>query len=135
MLLLLALSSGPPPPSSLPSPPLSLRSLNGIGLTIVTPAIQSLIVDSIDDSNRGTAFSWLQLIGSIGSIIGNLCFVPISSTSFLGVPGWRVAFHLVGLLELIGFSHRTLAFLMTQLVVGYSFNTLFGGKMGDILAR
>ncbi|KAK6923754.1 Major facilitator superfamily [Dillenia turbinata] len=187
------------------------RALNGIGLAIVTPAIQSLVADSTDDSNRGTAFGWLQLTGNIGSIIGNLCSVLIASTSFLGVPGWRVAFHLVGLvsvlvgilvrifandpqftnsnntsneascksfllelkdlakqakavmriptfqilvaqgvsgsfpwsalsftpmwLELIGFSHRTVAFLMTLFVVGGSFGGLLGGKMGDILAR
>ncbi|KAK6923750.1 Major facilitator superfamily [Dillenia turbinata] len=48
---------------------------------------------------------------------------PWSALSF--TPMW---------LELIGFSHRTVAFLMTSFVVGGSFGSLFGGKMGDILA-
>lgn len=159
------------------------------------------------------AFGWLQLAGNIGSIIGGLFSVLIASTSFMGIPGWRIAFHLVGLisvivgilvrlfaqdprilegqnrakngisqksfmsemrdlineakmvikipsfqiivaqgvsgsfpwsalfsfspmwLELIGFSHKLTAFLMTLFVVACSLGGLFGGKLGDILAR
>ena len=40
------------------------RALNGIGLAIVSPAVQSLISDSADYDNRGTAFGWLALTGS-----------------------------------------------------------------------
>lgn len=188
------------------------RGLNGIGLAIVAPAIQSLVADSTDDSNRGTAFGWLQLTGNLGSIIGGLCSVLIASTSMLGISGWRVAFYLVGLisivvgllvrifaddphfsnrdeerrnearnkpfkeeimelmneaksvmriptfqlliaqgvsgsfpwsslsfapmwLELIGFSHKKTALLWTLFVVACSIGGLFGGKLGDILAR
>ncbi|XP_059642106.1 uncharacterized protein LOC132284062 isoform X2 [Cornus florida] len=188
------------------------RGLNGIGLAIVTPAILSLVADSTDDSNRGMAFGWLQLTGNLGSIIGGLCSVLIASTSFMGIPGWRIAFHLVGLisvivgilvylfandprfsdsngtaiaenpqkpfwsemkdlikeaksvikilsfqiivaqgvsgsfpwsslsfapmwLELIGFSHKTTAFLWTLFVIAASLGGLFGGKMGDILSK
>ncbi|XP_078444301.1 uncharacterized protein LOC144713566 isoform X2 [Wolffia australiana] len=53
------------------------RALNGVGLALVTPAIQSLVADSTDDGNRGTAFGWLQLTG------------------------WRLAFHLVGLVSVL----------------------------------
>lgn len=187
------------------------RGLNGIGLAIVIPAIQSLVADSTDESNRGLAFGWLQLTGNLGSIIGGLCAVLFASTSFLGVPGWRFAFHLVGILsvivgilvglfandprfsksnstarnhvqkpfwsdvkdlideaksviripsfqvivaqgvsgsfagaawsfapmwlELVGFSHEKTAFLRTILVIGVSLGGLFGGWMGDILAK
>ncbi|XP_043721414.1 uncharacterized protein LOC122668911 isoform X2 [Telopea speciosissima] len=188
------------------------RALNGIGLAIVTPAILSLVADSTDDSNRGVAFGWLQLTSNIGSIIGNLCSVLIASTSFMGIPGWRISFHLVGMvsvvvgilvrlfandprfaesgskaqdpgpnkptlsavkfliqeaksvmkvpsfqiivaqgvtgsfpwsalsfapmwLELIGFSHKQTAFLMSMFVVSLSLGGLFGGKMGDILSK
>ncbi|PON55023.1 Major facilitator [Parasponia andersonii] len=188
------------------------RGLNGIGLAIVVPAIQSLVADSTDESNRGIAFGWLQLTGNLGSIIGGLCSVLIASTSFMGIPGWRLAFHLVGLisvvvgilvrlyandprfsetdgrakdhnsgksffagmkelikeaksvigipsfqiivaqgvsgsfpwsamsfapmwLELIGFSHEKTAFLWTIFIVACSLGGLFGGKMGDILAK
>ncbi|XP_011022782.1 PREDICTED: uncharacterized protein LOC105124456 [Populus euphratica] len=187
------------------------RGLNGIGLAIVTPAIQSLVADSTDESNRGMAFGWLQLTGNLGSIIGGLCSVLIASRTFVGIPGWRVAFHLVGIisvivgimvrlfandprfsdtnskardqspksfisevkylvkeaksvikipsfqiivaqgvsgsfpwsalsfapmwLELIGFSHEKTAFLMALFVVAGSLGGLFGGKMGDVLAK
>ncbi|KAK9904425.1 hypothetical protein M0R45_000723 [Rubus argutus] len=77
------------------------RGLNGIGLAIVIPAIQSLVADSTDESNRGTAFGWLQLTGNLGSIIGGLCSVLIASTSVMGIAGWRIAFHLVGLISVI----------------------------------
>ncbi|GFP84823.1 hypothetical protein PHJA_000626100 [Phtheirospermum japonicum] len=191
------------------------RGLNGIGLAIVTPAIQSLVADSTDDNNRGTAFGWLQLTGNLGSIIGGLISVLLASTSFYGIPGWRIAFHLVGLLsvfigilvrlfandprfvnhdgtlkknqddhlpkpfreevedlikeakavikvptfqllvaqgvsgsfpwsalsfvpmwlELVGFSHETTAVILTVFSVAGSLGGLFGGKMGDVLAR
>ncbi|CAK8578808.1 unnamed protein product [Lathyrus sativus] len=77
------------------------RGLNGIGLAIVIPAIQSLIADSTIDSNRGTAFGWLQLTGNLGSIIGNLFAILLASTSFFGIPGWRIAFHIVALVSVV----------------------------------
>lgn len=187
--------------------------MNGIGLAIVLPAIQSLVADSTDDSNRGMAFGWLQLTGNIGSILGGLVSVLIASKTIMGIPGWRFAFHLVWVvsvvvgilvrifandprfsdtdngakehqverksfslqlkdimkeaksvvriptfqiivaqgvsgsfpwsalsfapmwLELIGFSHETTAFIMTLFVVSGSLGGLFGGWMGDILAK
>ncbi|KAG9451555.1 hypothetical protein H6P81_011520 [Aristolochia fimbriata] len=77
------------------------RALNGIGLAIVTPAIQSLVADSTDDSNRGIAFGWLQLTGNFGSIIGGLFSVLLASTTFMGIDGWRIAFHLVAIVSVI----------------------------------
>lgn len=77
------------------------RALNGIGLAIVAPAIQSLVADSTDDSNRGVAFGWLQLTSNLGSLIGGLFSVLIAPTTFMGVPGWRISFHIVGLISVI----------------------------------
>lgn len=187
------------------------RGLNGIGLAIVIPAIQSLVADSTDESNCGLAFGWLQLTGNLGSIIGGLCAVLFASISVMGIPGWRIAFHLVAIisvivgvlvyqfaddlrfsrnngttrkgvhksfwsdvkdlineaksviriptfqvivaqgvsgsfagsawafapmwLELIGFSHEETAFLCTIFVIGVSLGGLFGGGLGDILAK
>ncbi|CAL0325128.1 unnamed protein product [Lupinus luteus] len=77
------------------------RGLNGIGLAIVTPAIQSLVADSTQDNNRGMAFGWLQLTGNLGSIIGGLFSVLMASKSVAGIPGWRIAFHLVALISIV----------------------------------
>ncbi|KAK7856202.1 hypothetical protein CFP56_024518 [Quercus suber] len=62
------------------------RALNGIGLALVSPAIQSLVADLTDDNNRGSAFGWLQLTGNLGSIIGGLLSVLIAPITFMGIP-------------------------------------------------
>ncbi|KAI4330168.1 hypothetical protein MLD38_028471 [Melastoma candidum] len=86
------------------------RGLNGIGLALVAPAIQSLVADCTDETNRGIAFGWLQLTGNLGSIIGTILSVSIAPSSFFGIPGWRIAFHLVGLISvLVGISVRLFA--------------------------
>lgn len=77
------------------------RAFNGIGLAIVIPAIQSLVADATHDTTRGAAFGWLHLTGTLGSIIGSLCGVLLASTSFAGIAGWRISFHLVGIISVI----------------------------------
>ena len=76
------------------------RALNGIGLALVSPAIQSLVADSTADNNRGTAFGWLQT-GNLGSIIGGLLSVLITTITFMGIPGWRISFHLVAIISVM----------------------------------
>jgi len=71
------------------------RGLNGIGLALVVPSIQSLVADSTDEATRGSAFGWLQLASSLGSISGGFVGLLLAQTMVLGVAGWRVAFHLV----------------------------------------
>uniref|UniRef100_A0A1J3CSK1 Protein spinster n=1 Tax=Noccaea caerulescens TaxID=107243 RepID=A0A1J3CSK1_NOCCA len=187
------------------------RGLNGIGLAIVTPAIQSLVADSTEDSNRGMAFGWLGFLSNIGSILGYLLSILFASKSFNGISGWRIAFLLVAFisvivgilvrlfasdphyndkkrttkldkdkpfwtdirdllreakmvikipsfqifvaqgvsgsfpwsalafaplwLELIGFSHKKTAVLVTLFTISCSLGGLFGGYMGDNLAK
>lgn len=67
----------------------------------MTPAIQSLVADSTDDSTRGTAFGWLQLTGNFGSILGGFFSLLLASTTFMGIAGWRVAFHVVGIVSVV----------------------------------
>ncbi|GJN34145.1 hypothetical protein PR202_gb22788 [Eleusine coracana subsp. coracana] len=77
------------------------RGLNGIGLALVTPAIQSLVADCSDDNTRGSAFGWLQLTGNIGTVIGGLFSLMLASTTIMGIAGWRVAFHIVALISVV----------------------------------
>lgn len=77
------------------------RALNGVGLALVAPAIQSLVADSTDDGNRGMAFGWLQLTANLGSIIGGLLSILMAPVTFMGIPGWRLSFHLVALISVI----------------------------------
>ncbi|XP_026405638.1 uncharacterized protein LOC113300649 isoform X1 [Papaver somniferum] len=67
----------------------------------VIPAMQSLVAESTDDHNRGVAFGWLQVTGNIGTILGGLLSVLLASTSFMGIAGWRISFHLVEIISVI----------------------------------
>ena len=64
-------------------------------------AIQSLVADSMDEGNRGLAFGWLQLTGNIGSILGGVFSVLLAATTVMGIPGWRVSFHLVAAISVV----------------------------------
>jgi MFS family permease len=75
------------------------RGLNGIGLALVIPAINSLVADYTDDHTRGAAFGWLQMTCNLGSIVGGSFGVLLAPTTFLGVDGWRLAFHIVGVIS------------------------------------
>ncbi|KAJ6843420.1 uncharacterized protein M6B38_277855 [Iris pallida] len=77
------------------------RAFNGVGLALVTPAIQSLIADSTDDRNRGAAFGWLSLTSGLGAIFGGFFSIILASSSFMGIDGWRVAFHLVATVSVV----------------------------------
>ncbi|KAJ4799671.1 Major facilitator superfamily protein [Rhynchospora pubera] len=77
------------------------RGLNGIGLALAIPAIQSLVADSVDEENRGAAFGWLQFTGFMGCIVGSSFSILLAPTTFLGIAGWRIAFHLVAIISII----------------------------------
>ena len=80
------------------------RAVNGFGLAIVIPALQSFIADSYKDSVRGTGFGFLNLIGSLGGIGGGVLATVMAGQQFWGIPGWRCAFIMMATLSsLIGF--------------------------------
>ncbi|XP_039797676.1 uncharacterized protein LOC120662636 [Panicum virgatum] len=184
-------------------------ALNGVGLVLQIPAIFAFVADSVEGASRGMAFGWLAVAGKAGTVAGTSLGLLMAPTSFLGLPGWRLAFLLLGVLgaavgvsirafaasdaargrvvtpaavkpvreelqefareakavmrvpsfqviiaqgltgsfpwsalqftamwlELVGFSHGETAALMTLFKVATSLGALFGGKMGDALAR
>lgn len=71
------------------------RALNGIGLAMVIPAIQSLIADAASPHKRGLAFGWLQFTGNLGGVFGNVFSVLLAGTTVFGVAGWRASFHII----------------------------------------
>lgn len=80
------------------------RAVNGIGLAIVIPALQSFIADSYMDGVRGAGFGLLNLVGTVGGIGGGVLATVMAGHEFWGVPGWRCAFILMSTLSgLIGF--------------------------------
>ncbi|GLT79977.1 hypothetical protein SLA2020_514420 [Shorea laevis] len=80
------------------------RALNGFGLAIVIPALQSFIADSYTDGGRGAGFGFLSLVGSLGGIGGGVLATIMADHQFGGTPGWRCAFILMAAVSaLIGF--------------------------------
>ncbi|KAI4327555.1 hypothetical protein L6164_020002 [Bauhinia variegata] len=80
------------------------RAVNGFGLAIVIPALQSFIADSYRDGVRGTGFGLLSLIGSFGGIGGGAVATVMAGQQFWGIQGWRCAFILMATVSaLIGF--------------------------------
>lgn len=80
------------------------RAVNGLGLAIVIPALQSFIADSYKDEVRGTGFGFLNLIGTVGGIGGGAIATVMAGHEYWGVPGWRFAFIMMATLSTsIGF--------------------------------
>lgn len=77
------------------------RAVNGFGLAIVIPALQSFIADSYKDGSRGTGFGILSLVGAIGGIGGGILATVMAGQEFLGMPGWRFAFLMMASVSLI----------------------------------
>ncbi|RCV45829.1 hypothetical protein SETIT_9G485000v2 [Setaria italica] len=75
------------------------RGFNGVGLALVVPAIYSLVADYSDDATRGLAFGWVVMAQSMGHAAGNSLGVLLAATSFVGVPGWRLAFYVLALVS------------------------------------
>ncbi|GFP84431.1 hypothetical protein PHJA_000586900 [Phtheirospermum japonicum] len=79
------------------------RAINGFGLAIVIPALQSFIADSYKDGVRGAGFGFLNLVGTVGGIGGGAIATVMAGNDYWGVPGWRCAFVIMGTLScLIG---------------------------------
>ncbi|MCO5595501.1 hypothetical protein L7F22_049545 [Adiantum nelumboides] len=188
------------------------RALNGVGLAMVIPAIQSLVADAAHPEKRGLAFGWLQFTGNLGAVFGNVFAVLLAGTTVFGLAGWRASFHILAAssvlvaflvyrlaidprykegqesgyhldrsigpasalketlnqakfvvriptflaivsqgvagtfpwaalsfapmwLELIGFSHYVTAAIIGTFTISLSFGGLFGGWLGDVLAK
>ncbi|CAK0783950.1 hypothetical protein CVIRNUC_007153 [Coccomyxa viridis] len=75
--------------------------MNGIGLALVVPCVQSLIADYTLAERRGAAFGVLYFTGAIGGLIGGFFATNLGRSTIAGIEGWRCAFHLVALVSLI----------------------------------
>ncbi|KAL3844858.1 hypothetical protein ACJIZ3_002261 [Penstemon smallii] len=87
------------------------RAINGFGLAIVIPALQSFIADSYKDGVRGAGFGFLNLVGTVGGIGGGAVATVMAGYDFWGTPGWRCAFLIMASLSCL------IAFLVFQFVV------------------
>lgn len=68
------------------------RAINGLGLAIVIPVLQSLIADSYAAGSRGAGFGLFGLVGAIGRVGGGTLATIMAGHEYWGMPGWRFAF-------------------------------------------
>ncbi|KAJ3670202.1 hypothetical protein LUZ60_010526 [Juncus effusus] len=68
------------------------RAINGIGLAIVIPPLQSFIADSYAAGSRGAGFGLLNIVGAVGGIGGGMLATVVAGQTYFGMPGWRFVF-------------------------------------------
>ena len=71
---------------------LPLCAMNGVGLALVIPSVQSLTADLNPPESRGRAFGSLWLTISFGGMLGALYATNMGAYEPFGISGWRVAF-------------------------------------------
>lgn len=72
-------------------------AMNGVGLALVIPNVQSLTADYYHASSRGQAFGTLWLTISVGGMLGALYATNTAAHTPLGIEGWRFVFFSVAL--------------------------------------
>lgn len=80
---------------------LPLCAVNGIGLALVIPSVQSLTADYHAADSRGRAFGALWLTISFGGMLGALYATNVGSLQPFGIDGWRFVFYSVATTSII----------------------------------
>lgn len=80
---------------------LPICAINGIGLALVIPSVQSLTADLNPSDSRGRAFGSLWLTISMGGMLGTLYATNVGATAPFGMEGWRFAFWTVAVLSAV----------------------------------
>lgn len=105
------------------------RAVNGFGLAIVIPALQSFIADSYNDGVRGTGFGLVNLVGTLGGIGGGVVATVMAGQEYWGMPGWRCAFIMMAALSAV------IGFLVFLLVIDPRKTTNVGYNTSEISDR
>ncbi len=79
---------------------LPLAALNGVGLALAIPCVQSIVADAVPAPARGSAFGVVGTAAGLGGMAAAWGATAAARASlFGGVPGWRVAFAAVAALS------------------------------------
>jgi len=80
---------------------MAYAAVNGIGLSLLIPSVQSVIADYYDASSRGKAFGSLFLVSSLGSMAGGFFATTVGGHTVGRIAGWRFAFLLIAVLSIL----------------------------------
>ncbi|CAK0781097.1 hypothetical protein CVIRNUC_005284 [Coccomyxa viridis] len=75
-------------------------AINGLGLSLVIPNVQSVTADFYSEEDRGKVFGTLHLTSAAGAAFGGLYATNMGAGTRFGWEGWRVAFLLLGIISL-----------------------------------
>ncbi|KAK2080470.1 hypothetical protein QBZ16_000323 [Prototheca wickerhamii] len=76
-------------------------ALNGVGLALVIPSVQSVVADSCPPEKRGRAFGTMSLTSSLGALLGAFLATNAGSRTVYGLEGWRASFLAVAAVSLV----------------------------------
>ena len=79
---------------------LAFSCVNGLGLALLIPCVQSLLADYYTPANRGRAFGLLYFTSSLGQMAGSQFSISLGRKVVAGEEGWRFVFHIVGAISL-----------------------------------
>ena len=79
---------------------IAFSCINGLGLALLIPCVQSLLADYYTPANRGRAFGLLYFTSSLGQMAGSQFSISLGRKVVAGEEGWRFVFHLVGAISL-----------------------------------
>lgn len=80
---------------------LSFSALNGFGLAIVIPCVQSILADYWPPEARGSSFGFMGAVSSLGGLFGGLYATNLGGKVILNRSGWRFVFHSTGLFSIL----------------------------------
>lgn len=80
---------------------LAFSCVNGLGLALLIPCVQSLLADYYTPANRGRAFGLLYFTSSLGQMLGTQLSTGLGRKTVAGEEGWRFVFHVVGALSIL----------------------------------
>jgi MFS family permease len=78
-----------------------LRGMNGIAVAMLLPVTQSFVYDLSKSEDRGLVFGTLYFSTNIGQVLACFFVTPISSSTVMGMEGWRFALCVVGFMSLL----------------------------------
>mmetsp|Transcript_23505 Transcript_23505/g.43292 ORF Transcript_23505/g.43292 Transcript_23505/m.43292 type:complete len:485 (-) Transcript_23505:31-1485(-) len=77
-----------------------LRGAAGFFMASLLPVVQSMTAEVVERSSRGRAFGLVDFSSKMGGQMLTTLFVTsISNRLYLGLPGWRIGFLVIGLLS------------------------------------